>query len=263
MSWWATLDRIEYLTFYLATPTFALFMRNAFPLDFSPRVIRGYVVLCLVFASSVLLTPVWLYSETLPYFQKDHPAASSSGCWPCWFGRHAAAPTVCRGWSWLSFVVLAVTVVNDILHSTFNTPYVVHYGLTFFLVVQSLLIAVNNQRARSARRAHRAQPRSADPRNDRAQRRAAAADRRTLAPALADAGDTGVRPAAEARARARYGDGAALSHRKDARRGRHGRGLRRGALEGREASRLESDPHERQRERPGTLSPARRRRRRR
>lgn len=145
--WWATLDRIEYLTFYLATPTFALFMRNAFPRDFSPRVIRGYVILCLAFAASVLLTPVWVYSETLPYFQK---ITLGIIVWVLAMLVRAARRGSDR-LPWLvlaSFVVLAVTVVNDILHSTFHTPYVVHYGLTFFLVVQSLLIAVNNQRAR-------------------------------------------------------------------------------------------------------------------
>jgi hypothetical protein len=61
---WELLLKFEYLTFYLAVPTFALFMHSLFP-KFSKRFLRLIEVLAIVFAGIVVFTPARLYTYTV------------------------------------------------------------------------------------------------------------------------------------------------------------------------------------------------------
>lgn len=69
-SWigWEMLVRLEFVTFYLATPVFLVFLGNLFS-ELSRISVKLIVTICLLFTANVLVTGPIHFSSTLPYFQ--------------------------------------------------------------------------------------------------------------------------------------------------------------------------------------------------
>jgi hypothetical protein len=147
--WFSLLNNIEYLTFYAAVPLFCLFVRAVFPNYFSRFFARsvmvssGPFVLLAVFAPPRVLTESLMPFQAITFFYITLLMVVMGRA--IWRERDTMALLFLLG-----FTVLAVTVTNDILRTQelVQTPYVVAYGLTGFLVFQSLVIALMNQRAR-------------------------------------------------------------------------------------------------------------------
>jgi hypothetical protein len=151
--WWSLLSRIEYLTFYVGCPMFLLFMTSAFPRDFPRSSLRIVSWVCAPFVVSLIATPAFVFTETLIPFQ------FLTIVFVVWLllvmtGATRRSRDVLPRLVLVGMFVLAVTVINDIAHQIIKTPYIVHYGLTGFLIFQSLLVAVLNQRARGQAEAY-------------------------------------------------------------------------------------------------------------
>jgi hypothetical protein len=61
--------RVEYLTFYFAPPSFALFIHSLYPKDILTRFIQGAFGLALAFSAFMLLTDTLTFSKSVPYYQ--------------------------------------------------------------------------------------------------------------------------------------------------------------------------------------------------
>ena len=138
---WELTVKIEYLTFYLAVPFFAMFLHSLFNREFSKWLLRATQVLGIIFAGIVLLTPARIYSHTVPLYQIITVIS-------CIYGMYALVLALVRNKEGaflfsLGFVVLVVTVVNDILYSRMitQTGYFAPLGLLIFIFFQSFLLS--------------------------------------------------------------------------------------------------------------------------
>ena len=66
---WELMVKIEYLSFYLAVPLFAMFIDPLFHRELSRRVLRIIQFLGIIFSCVVLLTPAKIYSHTVQPYQ--------------------------------------------------------------------------------------------------------------------------------------------------------------------------------------------------
>lgn len=138
---WEIVIKIEYLAFYLALPLFATFMLSIFPREFSKRVLRIIQFTGIVFAGIVILTQARINSHTVPPFQ-----AFTLLC--CIYGVYGLTLSLIRKRAGaflflLGFVIIFLTVVNDILYSRMITDigYLTPLGLLAFIVFQAFILS--------------------------------------------------------------------------------------------------------------------------
>jgi hypothetical protein len=137
---WELLVKFEYLSFYLAVPAFALFMHSLFP-NFSKIMLRLIEGLALVFAGIVVFLPARVTSYTVnPYevitigtlFYSFYIIIVSLR------QRNIEALVFLVG-----FLILAVTVINDMLHvdEIIQTGFFAPFGFLFFILSQAFLLS--------------------------------------------------------------------------------------------------------------------------
>jgi PAS domain S-box-containing protein len=138
---WEVILKIEYLSFYLAVPFFAMFIHSLFYQEFSQRVLRIVQLFGIIFPCIVLLTPVRIYSHTLQTYQIITLLAST-------YGMYVLVRSLVRKRDGalvfaIGFVVFLLTVVNDILYSRMVTQfgYFTPFGLFSFILFQALLLS--------------------------------------------------------------------------------------------------------------------------
>jgi len=138
--WWA-LIRLEYLTVYLGIPLFMKFQQSLFPDDFPRRLARIILVVCLLFAATVILTPPWIFTRTLILFFPISLIASI-------IYLYASIQSVLRkriGSRIFLFatVILFASFINDLLVSAeiIFTSYTTTYGFLVFMIAQAFLLS--------------------------------------------------------------------------------------------------------------------------
>jgi hypothetical protein len=140
------LHRIEYLTFYLPVGAATLFLRALFPKDLPAGVIKAFTIIALVF-SATLLFPTPVYSGVVPVFQLLTFLAIAIGVVGVVRAalRDRDAPPVLV---LIGLVALGVAAGLDILRerSVVHIRFIAQYGLTVFVISQSALLALLNQR---------------------------------------------------------------------------------------------------------------------
>jgi PAS domain S-box-containing protein len=138
---WELLVKIEYLAFYLAVPFFATFGHSIFHREFSKRVLRIIQFLGIIFSCIVLLTPAKIYSHTVQPYQIITVMSSIYGIYVLILAliRKREGAILFS----LGFIVLFLTVVNDILYSRMITQigYFVPLGLFIFIFFQAFLLS--------------------------------------------------------------------------------------------------------------------------
>ncbi|MCB1141558.1 MAG: response regulator [Leptospiraceae bacterium] len=139
--------KIEYLTFYLAIPLFALFIDSIFPQDFHKRSLKYIVRISLGFASIVLFLPSSIYKQTLTLYQIFTLLSGlliiySLG--KAIFNKREHILIFTIGFSFL-FLGLIV----DILHNLniLSIGYMTGTGVLLFFFSQSFLLSVKFSRA--------------------------------------------------------------------------------------------------------------------
>jgi hypothetical protein len=147
--WWSLLTRLNYLSFYCAVPTLALFLRALFP----RHAHRSYLVFLLTGCAICIAAvggPPWLYTRTLIGVQLLTVVSIPWAIYVLVLAARRdrdALPLIML----LGFAVMAASTVFDIVlvakrHVT--GAYFSHFGTVGFVFFQSVLLAMLNDRTR-------------------------------------------------------------------------------------------------------------------
>ena len=139
---WTTLMRIEYITFYLSIPVFALFIITVFPKDFSKKICNLLLAAGLLFSATVCATPVPVFSHTVQVFQFITFMTSIYlffALFKAYRQKREGAYVILAG-----FFIFFLTIVNDILYlnEVINTSSLVPIGLFLFIFSQAFLLSL-------------------------------------------------------------------------------------------------------------------------
>ncbi|MEJ2724527.1 MAG: 7TM diverse intracellular signaling domain-containing protein, partial [Deltaproteobacteria bacterium] len=145
---WEFMVKLEYMSFYLAIPVFALFMRSLFQ-DLSKRFLIFIAIAASVLSAIVLITPVRTFSHTLPIAQALILLTAVYGFYVLilsWIHKSEGAVIFLVG-----FIILSLTAVNDVLHveKIVQTGFYAPLGLLAFIFSQAFLLSLRFSRAHS------------------------------------------------------------------------------------------------------------------
>ncbi|MGB9440929.1 MAG: PAS domain S-box protein, partial [Desulfobacterales bacterium] len=134
--------KIEYLTFYLGVPVFTEYFRTVFPKECSKRAIYIISIIGVLFSVTVLLTTAKLYTHTAPLFQIFSILAAGYGFYVLFLAlKHKRQEALVF---LVGFVILFLTLVNDILYSNLlvKTGHMIQFGLFVFIFSQAFLLSL-------------------------------------------------------------------------------------------------------------------------
>lgn len=143
---WELAFKIEYLAFYLGVPLFTAFIGSLFPDEFSRKILKGSLVLGVLFSLVVLCTSARIFSHTLMTYQAITLSISLYLIYSLirsLFARKEGAALFVGG-----TFVLFLTVINDMLFAQLVvfTGYLVPFGLFIFICAQSLATSMRFSR---------------------------------------------------------------------------------------------------------------------
>ncbi|MCB1180061.1 MAG: adenylate/guanylate cyclase domain-containing protein, partial [Leptospiraceae bacterium] len=139
--------KLEYLSFYLATPAFAMFLQSLYPLEFKIKPLYVILLASFIFIFLVAVTFVNFYSRTAIPFQLVTVTALVYGITALVKGslrkREGAFVAL------LGFLVLFATIINDILYANgvINTAQLSPFGLFIFIFSQAFLLSIRFSKA--------------------------------------------------------------------------------------------------------------------
>ncbi|HEY9898622.1 MAG TPA: 7TM diverse intracellular signaling domain-containing protein [Pantanalinema sp.] len=144
---WRVVNRVEYLTYYLALPAFVRFLRALFPREVPRWAAHVVLGVSLLASAVVVLAPFGVYERTLHPFDYFTVAAAVfvvAAIVRAAFRRREGAIAAL-----VAFLILFATALNDILLSieAIQSRYMVHFGLLAFIFTQSFLLANRFARA--------------------------------------------------------------------------------------------------------------------
>ncbi len=139
---WEFIHKIEYLSFYLAVPAFALYIRSIFPQEFSKKILRTIQAITFLFSLIVVVTAGNIYSHMVQTYEVFTLLAGI-------YLFYVLALTMKRKREGsvillVGFVFLWIIVANDILHANqvIHTAYLLPVGIFMFILSQALLISL-------------------------------------------------------------------------------------------------------------------------
>ena len=143
---WELLAKLEYLSFYLSVPAFALFMGSLFR-EFSRRFLNIIVLLGISLSFTVLLTPARIFSHTLIIAEIITLLTFVYGLYVlivCTIRKRDGAFVFLFG-----FIILSLAVINDIMHveMIIQTGHFVPFGLFVFILSQAFLLSLRFSKA--------------------------------------------------------------------------------------------------------------------
>jgi PAS domain S-box-containing protein len=132
--------KLEYLSFYLAVPAFALFLQSIFQ-KFSERLLHLLALLGVAFSCIVLFTPARFFSHTLNVYEIITLITFIYGLYVIFASlnqRRIEAFVFLLG-----FFIFLLTVINDMLHveGLIQTGFFVPFGLFAFILSQAFLLS--------------------------------------------------------------------------------------------------------------------------
>ncbi|MBU3918127.1 HD domain-containing protein, partial [bacterium] len=139
---WEMYMKIEYLSFYMAVPTFAIYMYRLFPQEFSKKVIWGILVTGSVFSGLVVIANAKFFTHTVQPYQIFTLIAGVYQIYVflmAYKGKQQGSLIFLAGFSFLFLIV-----INEILHTNeiINTGYFLSLGLFVFIFSQAVLISM-------------------------------------------------------------------------------------------------------------------------
>ena len=137
---WELLIKFEYLSFYLGVLAFALFMHSLFP-NFSKKILRIIEILALIFAAIVVFVPASISSYTVNPYEVITIGILIYSFYIIMVSlrqRNIEALVFLVG-----FLILAITVINDMLHvdEILQTGFFAPFGFLFFVLSQAFLLS--------------------------------------------------------------------------------------------------------------------------
>ncbi len=139
---WEFIVKLDYLPHYLVLSVFILYLHSLFP-DNSVKSITGtFIVLGVLFSAVVLFFPAKIYIYTLPLYEIIDLVGAFyiiSILVRASIKKKESARVMLAG-----FLVLSVTVINDILYSNqiIMTAYLIPVGFFVFIIFQSYIMSL-------------------------------------------------------------------------------------------------------------------------
>jgi PAS domain S-box-containing protein len=137
---WELLIKFEFLSFYLAVPTFALFMYSLFP-KYSKRFLRLLESLAIIFAGIVVFTPARIYTYTVNAYEV---VTIVTLIYSLYVIIVSLSHKKNEAFIFLiGFLILGITTINDMLHvdEIIQTGYFAPFGFFFFILSQAILLS--------------------------------------------------------------------------------------------------------------------------
>jgi len=132
--------KLEYLSFYLAVPAFALFLQSIFQ-KFSKRLMHLIALVGIAFSCIVLFTPARFFSYTLNVFEITTLIIFIYGLYVIF--ASLAKMRIEAFVFLLGFFIFLLAVINDMLHVErfIQTGFYVPFGLFAFILSQAFLLS--------------------------------------------------------------------------------------------------------------------------
>lgn len=136
-----TTTRLDYLNIYFFAPFFALMIQSIFPIEFPRLAFRLIIWISVVFVIFVVLTPISLFSYSLPGFFGFFILESILFLYVvllAWRRGRSHAPAFTIG-----LLILFLGTLNDMLNEigSIDTAYIVHYTMFVYLLVYAYIFA--------------------------------------------------------------------------------------------------------------------------
>ncbi|OWA33988.1 hypothetical protein B9G55_16765 [Saccharibacillus sp. O16] len=139
--------KMDYLGQYIGPALFILYVQALFPRDIHKRMVQALVALDLLLSIIVLLTPAWIFTYTLPI---SHISLAIYAPYLIFiFVRAAVRKREGALLCCILFVVMALTIVNDLLYynNVIVTFDMAKFGLFLFVFAQAFLLSIKFSKA--------------------------------------------------------------------------------------------------------------------
>lgn len=136
-----TTARLDYLNIYFFAPFFILMIRSIFPYEFPQLLFRISMWISVVFIGIVVVSPISLFSYSMPYFFGFFILVSMLFLYViilAWIRGRSHAPAYTVG-----LVILFLGTLNDMLNEidVIETVLLVHYTMFVYLLVYAYIFA--------------------------------------------------------------------------------------------------------------------------
>ena len=143
---WGVLIKLEYLSYYLAVPAFAFFLKSLFP-QLPRNLLRAILVIGFGFSAVVLFTPPAVFTHTLHAYD-----LFTLGLFVYTFRLLLSDPVRRQVEAFvlmIGLLGLCLAVVNDMLHveRVIRTGFFAPFGMLFFIFSQAFLLSFRLLRA--------------------------------------------------------------------------------------------------------------------
>lgn len=133
--------RVDFLNIYFFAPFFILMIRSIFPIEFPKLIYRISIWVSAVFIAIVVVSPISLFSFTMPWFFGFFILVSAIFLYViimAWIRGRSHAPAYTLG-----LLILFFGTLNDMLNEiqVIETMYVVHYTMFVYLLVYAYIFA--------------------------------------------------------------------------------------------------------------------------
>jgi signal transduction histidine kinase len=144
---WELLLKLEYLTYYVSTPVFAMFVHSLFSEDYSRTVLRIVQIVGFTFSGIVVFSSAKFYSHTALAYQLFTVLNCFYGLYVlilCAVRKREGSTVILAG-----FIIMSVTIINDILdyNQIVRTGRIFPFGLFLFIFSQAFLLSFRFSRA--------------------------------------------------------------------------------------------------------------------
>jgi len=138
---WETLQKLEYLAFYLAVPIFAMFIHSLFPEDFHQKILRGIQGVSSLFVLLVLFSRAHYFTTSVNAYQVF---TVISGIYiiyvlvKAYLNRRQGIIILLCG-----YLFLFLTIINEILfvNEVLQTGYTIPLGMFVFIFTQAFTLS--------------------------------------------------------------------------------------------------------------------------
>jgi len=136
-----TMARLDYLNIYFFAPFFILMIRSIFPIEFPQFFFRVSMWISVIFISVVVVSPISLFSFTMPYFFGFFILVSILFLYViilAWIRGRSHAPAYTIG-----LAILFLGTLNDMLNEVdvIQTVLIVHYTMFVYLLIYAYIFA--------------------------------------------------------------------------------------------------------------------------
>ncbi|MFC2137451.1 7TM diverse intracellular signaling domain-containing protein [Bacteroidota bacterium] len=138
---WRIAISIEYLTFYIATPVFGFFIYSIYPRDYSRKFAHYFFYGSIIYASLIFILPITIFTYGSPIYEI---VTILLGVYIIYilYNAHKKGRNGVKI-LFIGFIVMFLTVINDILNSNeyINSVELLPFGLFIFILFQAYLVS--------------------------------------------------------------------------------------------------------------------------